>query len=64
MNIDERDQPPNKELFDKYFEGESIPYTVLVDEQSQVRKKWSGAMSYRDMVAEIKGLETQEEQSE
>lgn len=57
INVDEKDQPKNKELFDKYFEGQAIPYTVLVAADGSAKLKWTGAKTYEELVSEIQEVE-------
>ena len=57
INIDEKDQPANKELFTKYFKGAAIPYTVLVAENGEARLNWTGKKSYEQLVEEIQAVE-------
>ncbi len=56
VNVDERTLPQNKALFDKYFAGRSIPYTVLVGPDETARLNWTGLKSYEDLVQEIDAL--------
>ena len=58
VNIDEKDKPGNKELFDTYFKGEAIPYTVLVGEDKSAKANWTGLKTYEDLVSEISKLES------
>jgi len=57
VNIDEKDKPKNKELFESYFKGQSIPLTVLVDPDGEARQTWTGYKSYPELVGEIAKLE-------
>lgn len=59
VNVDEKDKPPNKELFEKYFQGPSIPYTVLLSEDQSVKRSWTGFKSYQELVTEIRALENE-----
>lgn len=58
VNVDEKDKPPGKELFDKYFQGQSIPYTVLIDDKGEAKKMWTGMKTYPELVQEIQELES------
>lgn len=57
VNVDEKEKSPNKELFEKYFSGPSIPYTVLLSEDKSVKLSWTGFKSYQELANEIKALE-------
>jgi hypothetical protein len=57
VNMDERDKPENKELMEKYFQGESIPYTVAVAPDGKAVANWVGLKSYEDLVNEMAALE-------
>ncbi len=59
VNVDEKEKSPNKELFEKYFQGPSIPYTVLLSEDQSVKRSWTGFKSYQELVKEIKALENE-----
>ena len=58
INIDERESPENKPLFEKYFKGQAIPYTVLVAEDGEAVKNWSGAETYENLVSSIQEIES------
>ena len=58
INIDERESAENKPLFQKYFKGQSIPYTVLVAEDGEAVKNWTGPESYDSLVTAIQGIES------
>jgi hypothetical protein len=64
VNIDEKDKAPNKELFDKYFKGQAIPYTVLVSEDGSAKLEWTGFESYPDLVNDISDLENKEKKAQ
>ena len=60
VDVDKREKSPHKEFYDKYFKGESIPYTVLLDDNDTVQKTWTGSLTYDELVTQIKSLETGE----
>ena len=57
VNIDERESETNKPLFEKYFKGEAIPYTVLVNDKGEAVSNWTGLETYDNLVASIQKLE-------
>lgn len=57
VNVDERDQPKVQQLLEKYFQGGSIPHTVVLSPEDKVVLRWSGFKSYTEMVNEIAALE-------
>jgi hypothetical protein len=61
INVDEKDKPENKELFEQYFKGQAIPYTVLVGADKTAKLTWTGMKSYEDLVREIVAVETSED---
>lgn len=53
VNVDERDSGVNKEYYDKYFQGDSIPYTVLIGKDKKSYGTWGGMVPYDRLVSEI-----------
>ncbi len=62
--MDDRDKEPAKGLMERYFQGRSIPYTVLVDSSGEVHKTWTGYLSFSDLVSEIAAVEASIPKSE
>ena len=53
INVDEKDSPENKETFEKYFKGEAIPYTVLINKDGDAVNQWTGAETYDNLLSQI-----------
>ncbi len=57
VNLDEAEDEPAKSLIDQHFQGASIPYTVLLDNEDRERARWLGYVSFERFVEEIAKLE-------
>lgn len=61
VDIDARSSESFQTYYRRYFQGQSIPFTVAVDASGKAVKSWTGYVPYQDIVRDIISMKQQGE---
>lgn len=56
VDIDSRRSELYKTYYPKYFQGQSIPFTVAIDASGKAVKNWTGYVPYQNIVKDLISL--------